>query len=185
MSDWIGMTVEPHTPPPDLKAQVLARAFAARRPRRWPLAVAAGVVLALAVSGLLWRRVNRLETRLAATRDTLGLIRWPGSRVTSIPVTIGTRAAVLSVFTDSTSDHMLVSCHNFPANAPDQTYQMWFVTEQGFRNAGLMTMDEDYSMVATLEMPEHAGKVTGFAMTVEPRSGSKEPRGPMLFRVKL
>lgn len=185
MSDWIGMAASPRPPRPELKPVVLARAFAARRPRRWPLAAAAGIVVALAVSGLLWRRVSRLENRLAATRDTLDLIREPGSRVISIPVVIDSRPGVLSVFTDSTSDRMLVACHNFPANAPNQTYQMWFVTEQGVRTAGLMTMDEDYPMVMTLEMPEEGGKVTGFAMSVEPRGGSQAPRGPMLFHVTL
>jgi anti-sigma-K factor RskA len=100
-------------------------------------------------------------------------------------VVIGSRAGVLSVFTDSTSERLLVACHNFPANAPDQTYQMWFVTERGIRNAGLMTMEEDYPMVMTLELPDEDGKVTGLAMSVEPRRGSTQPQGPMIFQVQL
>jgi anti-sigma-K factor RskA len=185
VSDWIGMSVEPRTPRPELKARVLGRAFAATRPRRWPLAVAAGLVLALAASGVLWRRVTRLETRLAATRDTLDLVREPGSRAMSIPVVIGSRAGVLSVFADSSAERVVIACHNFPANAPDQTYQMWFVTDRGMRNAGLMTMEEDYPMVMTLEPPEEGERVTGLAMSVEPRSGSTTPQGPMVFHVGL
>jgi anti-sigma-K factor RskA len=184
MSDWIGMAADPRSPRPELKQLVLARAFAARRPWRWPLAAAAGIVVALAVSGLLWRRAARLETRLAAARDTLDIIRQPGSRVISIPVVITSRPGVLTVFTDSTSERMVVACHDFPANAPNQTYQLWFVTDQGMRSAGLMTMDEDYPMVMSLEMPEE-GKVTGFAMSVEPRAGSQVPQGPMVFHVNL
>jgi anti-sigma-K factor RskA len=185
VSDWIGMSAEPRTPRAELKERILARAFAAQGPRRWPLAAAAGFLLALAVSGLLWRQVNRLGSQLAATRDTLDLIREPGSRAMSIPVVIGSRSAILSVFADSASERLVIACHNFPANAPNQTYQLWFVTPLGMRNAGLMTMDEDYPMVMTLEIPEEGGEVTGFAMSLEPRNGSATPQGPMLFHVNL
>lgn len=184
MSDWIGMSVEPRTPRPELRERILARALAARSPRRWPLAAAAGLLLALAASGLLWRRVGRLETSLAAARDTLDLMRQPGGRVVAIPIAFGSRAGELTVFTDTASHRLLITCHDFPPNAPGQTYQLWYVTDTGMRSAGLMTMDEDYPMVLALDMPQ-ADRVTGFAMSVEPRSGSTTPQGPMLFHVRL
>jgi anti-sigma-K factor RskA len=183
MSDWIGMAADPRSPRPELKPLVLARAFAARRPWRWPLAAAAGIVAALVVSGLLWRRAARLQHLLVATRDTLDLMRQPGSRVVSIPVVIGSRAGELTAFVDSASHRLLVSCHDFPANAPNQTYQLWFVTDRGMRSAGLMTMDVGHPMIMALEMPRQG--VTGLAMSVEPRGGSPAPQGPMVFHVNL
>jgi len=49
----------------------------------------------------------------------------------------------------------------------------------------VMPMDHDVPMVMTLEVPAGAGKVTGLAMSVEPRAGSKAPTGALVFRVEL
>lgn len=178
------MAAAPRTPRPELKAQTLARATARAARSRWGLGAAAGLLLALTGAGLLWRRVQRLETRLAAARDTLALVRTPGTRVVSARVRVGERIGLLTVFSDTASDRMLVTCRNFPANAPGQTYQMWFVTDRGMRSAGLMNMDDDYPMVTVVRVPEET-RVIGFAMSVEPRGGSATPHGPMLFDVKL
>src|SRR5256886_7747095 len=68
MTDWLGMSVPPRTPRPELKGRVLARALARRR--RWPLAVAAGlVVVAAGVGGAWW--AHRTVHALIAERDRL------------------------------------------------------------------------------------------------------------------
>jgi hypothetical protein len=186
MSHWIGMGVAPRVPRPELKALVLGRALAARRaPRAWALALAAVLALALAGSGLLWRRVSRLEGRLAATHDTLDLLRQPGTRVISIPVVVGSRTGDLTIFADSVSHRWLVTCHNLAPNAPGEAYQIWFVTEQGMRVAALMPMDQSTPMVVALETPRGAGRILGVAMSLEVRQGSAQPKGPMLFHVDL
>jgi hypothetical protein len=186
MSDWIGMGAAPRAPRPELKARVLGRALAARQATpAWGLAAAAVLALSLVGSGLLWRRVSRLEGRLAATRDTLDLLRQPGTRVIPIPVVVGSRTGELTIFADTVSHRWLVTCHNLAPNAPGQAYQLWFVTEQGMRMAALMPMDRDTPMVVALDMPRGAGKVMGVAMSVEVREGSAEPKGPMLFHVDL
>jgi anti-sigma-K factor RskA len=185
MSDWIGMTPAPRAPRPELKQRVLGRALAARPRSSWPIAAAAVLVLAVGASGVLWRRVARLEGRLAATEDTLNLLRRPGTRVITIPVATGTRVGVLTIFADSVSHRWLVTCHNLAPNAPDEAYQLWFVTERGLRSAALMVMDHDAPMIMALDMPSDAGNVMGVAMSVEGKTGSREPSGPMLFRVGL
>ena len=186
MSDWIGMDGAPRTPRPELKDRVMSRALAVRpAAQRWLLAAAAVLALSLLSSGLLWRRAARLEQRLAATRDTLDLLRQPGTRVIPIPVVVGSRTGELTIFVDSVTHRWLVTCHNLAPNAPGQAYQLWFVTEQGMRVAALMPMDGDTPMVLALDMPSGAGKVMGVAMSVEVREGSVEPKGPMLFHVDL
>ncbi|MGH7614852.1 MAG: anti-sigma factor [Gemmatimonadales bacterium] len=185
MSDWIGMTPAPRAPRPELKQRVLERALAARPWSPWAIAAAAVLVLAVGASGVLWRRGTRLEERLTATRDTLDLLRGPGTRVVTIPVATGTRVGVLTIFADTVAHRWLVTCHNFAPNAPDQAYQLWFVTERGMRSAALMVMDHDAPMIAALDMPSDAGTVMGVAMSVEGKSGSREPSGPMLFHVDL
>jgi hypothetical protein len=186
MSDWIGMGATPRAPRPELKARVLGRALATRRwSPAWALAAAAVLALSLAGSGLLWRRAARLEGRLAATRDTLDLLRQPGTRVIAIPVVTAGRRGELTIFADSVSHRWLVACHDFSPNAPGEAYVLWFVTEQGMRTAAWMPMDHDAPMVMALDMPRGAGKVMGVAMSVEVREGSVEPKGPMLFHVDL
>lgn len=186
MSDWIGMEVTPRPPRPELKARVLDRAFRARPAApRWALAAAAALVLSLVGAGLLWQRSARLEARLLATRDTLDLLRRPGTRVIPIPVVVGSRTGELTIFADSVTHRWLVTCHNLAPNAPGQAYQLWFVTKQGMRAAAVMPMDRDAPMVMALDMPSGAGKVMGVAMSVEVREGSASPRGPMLFHVEL
>ena len=186
MSDWIGMGATPRTPRPELKARVLGRARATRRRSpAWALAAAALLALSLAGSGLLWRRAARLEGRLTATRDTLNLLRQPGTRVIAIPVVLGSRSGELTIFADSSTHRWLVTCHNLAPNAPGQAYQLWFVTERGMRPAAVMPMDGDAPMVVALDMPSGAGRVMGVAMSVEVRAGSAQPKGPMLFHVDL
>jgi anti-sigma-K factor RskA len=185
MSDWLGMAANPRPPRPELKDLVLARALAAPRPAVWPLAAAALLVLGIMGGGLLWRRVVTLQADLAAARDTLGLLRQPGTRVIAIPVVTSGRPGELTIFADSLSHRWLVTCHNFSPNGPGEAYQLWFVTERGMRAAALMPMDGPTPMLVTLDMPEGAGKVMGLAMSLEPRAGSAEPKGPMLFHVDL
>ncbi len=186
MNDWIGMDAAPRTPRPELKARIVSRALAVRPSTPWwALAAAAGLALSLVGSGLLWRRAARVEQRLAATRDTLDLLRRPGTRVIPIPVVMGSRIGELTIFADTVSNRWLVTCHNLAPNAPGQAYQLWFVTERGMRMAAVMPMDRDTPMVIALDMPSGAGKVMGVAMSVEVREGSAEPKGPMLFHVDL
>ena len=152
MSAWIGMGAAPQVPRPELKARVLGRARAARPAApRWALAAAAVLALSLLGSGLLWQRATRLEQRLAATRDTLDLLRQPGTRVIQIPVVMGSRSGGLTIFVDSTTHRWLVTCHHLAPNAAGQAYQLWFVTEQGMRAAALMPMDGDVPMVMALD----------------------------------
>ena len=185
MSDWLGMAAAPRPPRPELKQRILARALAPRRRSLWPLAAAAALVLAAAGAALAWRQATRLEASLAASRDTLDLLRMPGTRVIAIPVVTAGRAGELTIFADSLSHRWLVTCHNMTPNAPGEAYQLWFVTERGMQMAALMPMDRPAPMVLALDMPRGIGKVMGVAMSVEPRAGSIEPKGPMVFHVDL
>lgn len=196
MTDWLGMAAHPRTPRPELKARVLARAVAARR-RPWRLAVAA--LLALAVvggggAGAYWsyRTVaalraerDRLAAVVASLQDSLALVKSTDARVVWIPVTTGGRVGGITIFADAVRHRWLVRCDGLAPNAPDQAYQMWFITDQGMQSAALMAMDHDRPMVMALEMPKQGGKVLGAAMTIEPRAGSAAPTGPVVFHKNL
>ncbi len=194
MTDWLGMSVPPRTPRPELKGRVLARALA--RWRRWPLAVAAALVVVAAGVGSAWwaqRTIaalaaerDRLTARVAALEDTVSsFIHDPATRLIQVPVSTGGRVGSVTVFADSARHRWLVRCDGLAPNAGDQAYQLWFVTDKGMRSAAVMAMDRDQPMVMGLPLPRTGERVTGAAMSIEPRAGSASPSGPMVFRLDL
>lgn len=197
MTDWLGMTPNPRDPRPELRARVLARAVRRRARRRWVwLAAAAVLVLALMGGVGYWAREaivalsadrDRLAAELAAVRDTLGFVRGPATRVAWIPVTTNGRLGAVTIFADSASRRWLVRCEGMAPNEPDETYQIWFVTSAGLKRAAVMTMDAQEATVMAMAfgVPDDVGLVTGAAMSIEPRGGSGEPRGPMVFHLRL
>jgi len=194
MTDWLGMSVPPRTPRPELKGRVLARAVA--RGRRWPLALAAALVVVTAGVGSAWwayRTIealgadrDRLAAHVAALEDTVSsFIHDPATRLIQVPVSTGGRVGSVTIFADSVRHRWLVRCDGLAPNARDQAYQLWFVTDQGMRPAAVMPMDRDQPMVMGLPLPQAGERVTGAAMSIEPRAGSMSPSGPMVFHVGL
>lgn len=192
MTDWLGMTAHPRAPRPELKAHVLARAYASRR-SRWPLAAAAALLLAGAGGGYWSYRTvtalraerERLMATVASLQDSLMLVKSPAAKVVWIPVTTGGRVGGVTIFADTVRHRWFVRCDGLTPNEPDQAYQIWFITADGMKSAALMPMDRDEPMVMALEMPKEGGRVMGAAMTIEPRAGSAEPKGPMVFHANL
>ena len=194
MTDWLGMSVPPRTPRPDLKGRVLARALARRR--RWPLALAAALVVVAGGVGSAWwaygridalgAERDRLAARVAALEDTVSsFIHDPATRLIQVSVSTGGRVGSVTIFADSARHRWLVRCDGLAPNARDQAYQLWFVTDKGMQPAALMAMDRDQPMVMGLPLPQAGERVMGAAMSIEPRAGSTSPSGPMVFRLEL
>src|SRR2546430_6825719 len=117
MTDWLEMSGPPRTPRPELKGRVWARALARRR--RWPLAVAAAlVVVAAGVGGAWWahRTIDalmaerdRLAARVAALDDTVArFIHDPATRLIPVPVSTGGRVGAVTIFARSVRPRWLV-----------------------------------------------------------------------------
>ena len=194
MTDWLGMTPRPVAPRAELRAEVLARARGAGRRPRWAAATALVAVVLLVVAGAWWAgvslrrlggRVRALETRLAAAQDTMRLLRGPGTRVVQVPVRTAGRLGSVTLFADTVAGRWYVACENLAANRPDEAYQLWFATDAGMVTAALMPMDRSEPMWMALGIPAGVARVTGAAMSIEPRRGSPSPTGPMLFRLNL
>lgn len=202
MTDWLGMIPNPRPPRPELRAQVLVRATRPERRARGGGWLAAAALLALALgsgAGYWTRRTiaalsaerDRLAADLAAVRDTLGFVRGTATRVAWVPVTTNGRLGGVTIFADSAARRWLVRCEGMAPNEPDETYQIWFVTAAGMKRAAVMTMGEAESTVMAMafDVPPDVGPVMGAAMSIEPRAGggggSAEPRGPMVFHLRL
>lgn len=180
-------------------SQELRGGSAGRGGVRWGrIAAAALLVLGLGGGAAYWARGvivalsserDRLTAELAAVRDTLGFVRGTATRVVWVPVTTNGRLGGVTIFADSASRRWLVRCEGMAPNEPDETYQIWFVTAGGMKRAAAMTMGEQESgvMVMAFAIPDDVGPVTGAAMSIEPRAGggSAEPRGPMVFHLRL
>ena len=204
MTDWLGMAAHPRPPRPELKGRVVARALASRRRGAW---LGAAAVLAFLVGGggafwayrtigALTAERDRLAAQVEALNDTVAtFIHGPATRLIQIPVSTGGRVGAVTIFADSLRHRWLVRCDGLAPNAPDQAYQLWFITRDGMKSAALMPMDTDQPMVMALDMPRGgaggaggAGVVEGVmgaALTIEPRAGSTAPRGPMVFHLLL
>ena len=192
MTDWLGILAQARTPRPELKGRVLERALAPRR--RWPLAVAAVFVLAMAGAGwwayhtidALTVERDELASRMVAYEDTVStFIHGSATQLIQIPVSTGGRVGAVTIFADSARHRWLVRCDGLAPNTRDQTYQLWFITETGMLTAAVMPMDQDRPMVMALDMPRAGGRVMGAAMSIEPRAGSTTPSGPMVFHRML
>jgi anti-sigma-K factor RskA len=153
--------------------------------------VAALLVLA-AGAGAWWtyRTIVALGTerdRLAAAlEDTVSsFLHGSATRLIQIPVSTGGRVGSVTIFADSVRHRWLVRCDGLAPNAQDQAYQLWFITDRGMEPAALMPMDADRAMVLALELPGTGERVLGAAMSIEPRTGSPQPRGPVVFHVEL
>lgn len=192
MMDWLGMAAAPRTPPPELKGRVLARVLAPQR--RWPLIAAAVFVTAVGVGawwatrtiGALTNERDRLAGRVGALEDTLAsFIHGAQTRLVQIPVSTGGRVGEVTIFADEARHRWLVRCDGLALNARDQAYQLWFITDKGMVTAALMPMDQERPMVMALPMPASSGRVLGAAMSIEPRTGSASPTGPIVFHREL
>lgn len=195
MSDWLGMGAAPRTPRSGMKERVLAHVLAPRRRlSRRALALAAVLVIVLGAAGYwtvqtvgsLRQEVAQLAGMLDRYRDTLNtFLRGPASHILYAPVTTNGRLGAVTILTDSVSRRWLVRCEGLAPNEVDETYQLWYLTDQGPRAAGLMPMMTSDPMTMTLEVPADSARVTGVAMSIEPRDGSAKPSGPMVFRLSL
>lgn len=177
------------TPPASGPKVIYSRA---RPERRWPLALAAVLALSAGILGWWgWRESHELAaTRgsltdaIAAYRDTLSLLRSPGTRVIDIPVSTNGQVGAVTIFADTLTHRWLVTAHHLAANQPGQVYQLWLITATGTVSASVIPVSGSAPTVEVLEMPK-GEEVTGVQMTIEKGLGAPAPTGPMVFHYLL
>lgn len=173
------------------------------RPRTWLQFVWAAAAVVLAVTSLLaWDSAKRLRRELRANQKQIGMLQeqlaqeklWfdvastPGARTArferSPHDTLGLGGRVTL---ESASHRVVVVVEG--AHAPEgREFELWALTPAGPRNLGLLAPDAQGRAVMRLEMPGDPVAVAGFAVSLEPAGGSRDPHapsGPVVIAAKL
>ena len=184
-----------------------AGARAADNPAFWgkaaTLAAAASLVAALLTGVLVGRRyaaqseelraqiriqkeeLARLEGQFRRTRDTILLVRSPGSKVIDLQGQEERAAAAARVFWDVRRGTWRLYADNLPAAGPGRTYQLWLVTAKAKISAGVFDPGAEEGASGTVSVPPEAGTVVAAAVTPEPEGGSSQPTGSILLLGKI
>jgi anti-sigma-K factor RskA len=176
----LGLAVEPVTPPPGLRARVLAAARepAVLEPRRWraavrvPLgAVAAMVVVALLGGLLAGERIG--ESRAPA----------PPSQVAHFTLTgHGTMAGASATVIDLEQDGIaLVSFDGLPQVPAGKLYEVWLITsDDRAEPAGIFLPDENGQRLLVVERPLKGYKLMAVTVEAAPSGVAQPTQAPEL-----
>jgi anti-sigma-K factor RskA len=204
----IATTMEPVSPPPEARHQILSAIHGQGRPNReihrsrpmWWLATAATVLVVFAV----WNefRVRTLSTEVAALRsgqvaseekarrlqqqnDRLtGLVSALTSRETRTMVLSGQEiapSASARVFLDAPHRRAFVFFDNLPQNPTDKSYQLWIIRadQASPQPAGIFDVNERGQAQLSVENLPLDTEIKAIAVTLEPRGGTTAPTGAM------
>ncbi len=194
-----------HAAPPRLAA---ARTPLPARPRSsivpWFLAIACAVAAALffflwkqtqsrSDQAIQWERDSTQKARaeadkLKAMMDSSSLrkqeidvldaaLTSPGASVFSLAGRRPDIPAAAAVFWDTKKNTWSVIAHLPPASK-GKDYQLWFMTADSTRSAGLIPVDASGHGFATVDVPPDLSKITGAEITLEPLGGSEQPTTP-------
>jgi anti-sigma-K factor RskA len=209
----IPFALEKQEPSPHAKARLMARvrndsAAAAKAPRErgfWAraglLSAAAALAAALLTGTMVGRRYEaltgnlraqirsqreelaRLRQEFSRARDTILLVRSPGSKVVDLQGQNAAAASAARVFWDVRRGTWRLYPSNLPPAGPGKTYQLWLVTSSRKISAGVFPPAEEAS--GTVSVPVESGPVVALAVTPEPEGGSPQPTGEILLLGKL
>jgi hypothetical protein len=197
-------------PPDEIRAALLRRVGASRRPRPvrvvpWLIGTAAAAVAAAVLSGVfvaaryearlgqmareqarvkdaLVKHEEALREQMAVYRSAAELLRDPATRVVELRGQPAAPAALARVVWHDASGGMLFAA-NLPPVPAGQAYELWTIAGAAPRAAGVFTPDS--AGRATLTVPAAPGSpVKVFAVTLEPASGVDAPTGPMVLASK-
>lgn len=139
-------------------------------------------------NGLLAARLDEQGRTLAGLRDALDaqaqilrLVGGPRILTAMLAPKDGSGAAGRVMLDSSTGDAAIVLSGLTPA-AEGKTYELWAI--RGNRPpepAGLVTVNAERGVATSVPPIDAPKEVTAFAVSLEPRGGSKSPTGPIVL----
>jgi hypothetical protein len=187
------------TPPPDLKARVLAAAepttpavealatapaspAPTRRLVSWPRlvgAIAAALLLAVGLDNA------RLRRELALQRDVMTTLQQPNVLMSfALAGVDGGRGAVGRVVLDLDAKKAAVVIHDLPALPSGEVYRLWARVGEQHVPCGNLTAAADGTVVAQLPIPVDAytSPVRALVLTRETARDAASPQGAAVMR---
>lgn len=107
----------------------------------------------------------------------------PGANVICLASRRPGAAAAAAIFRDTNKSAWIVLGHLPPAPSGKE-YQLWLVTPDGRKSAGLVPVEASGHGFATLDLPPGLGKVSAMEITTEPTGGSPQPTTPPIVTGK-
>jgi anti-sigma-K factor RskA len=191
----LALSETPIAPPPAVKQHLLAEIQAETRivrPQRftWSNLVpwAAAACAMLAAVGL-WRQNGRLQELGYDMRERITSLEqrdeFSTMRIATLSAQVSAYEKALAVVIfDSREQQGIVQIDQFPIPAPDRDYQLW-VLEPGGRppvSAGLVPVSPGGGITRIAFKPVKAvPHIDAFAISVEPKGGSEQPSGEVVF----
>lgn len=170
----------------------------------WMLAVLCAVAAALffffwrqtqkqSEQAIQWQRDAAHEARAEADRlrsltDTVKLqkneidaldaaLSSPGASVIYLAARRPDSLTAAAIFWDTRKNAWIVFGHLAPAPAGKE-YQLWFVTPNGRKSAGLVPIDASGHGFAVIDLPPDMPRLNAVEITLEPMGGSEQPTSP-------
>jgi anti-sigma-K factor RskA len=193
---WMGAAVAPVTPPPELRARVLASvavrpAIPGARPATglWrAMVAAAGLAIAAMVAALvmyaagLSARVQAIEGELAAERDLATFLASPDTATIVLAGTEQSPKARLKLVYDRRSGRAILFGYDLPPAPEGKAYQLWFIAGGKPLPGRVFSPDTTGRGSWKEEVPPEGREASVFAITVEPAGGMTAPTGPMVLK---
>lgn len=192
----LGLAVDPVTPPPALKASIMAQlattpqlpavtletlpAYSTPATRkaqsRWftrpvtALAAAAAAVVLIVGGGVVANTITTNNFQQAQSNQLAAIESASDSQRLSAPVASGGTATLVWSQELASSVLMVDGITSLPST---HVYELWYINEAGARPAGTFTVDASGTTWQVLDGQMSAGDTVG--LTVEPRGGSPLP----------
>jgi len=193
-------------PPATARARLLsalaneprARTVPKRSPSWWLLApMAAAIVLAAAISIVLWRQNNALRQDLAQqlkqsgesqsevqrAREVLALLSAPDAiRVTLVATNAKPQPQGKAIYRSQTGSLVFLAS-NFAPLPPEKAYELWLLPTSGAAPIPVGVFKPDSQGSASVLMPSLPKdlQAKAFAVTIEPETGSSTPTMPIIL----
>lgn len=175
------------TPPPDLKAQIMAEVgrtqqlspvvpdqLAARRrqlPRAAGILAAAAAIVLVAVGSVAVLR----DRGGGGEAEVVDLLAAPDARLATLEGETGTLRVVWS----AARDQVAVVGDGLADPGPGRTYALWFLVDDGVTPAGLFEPGSGGAIRQVVDVADIDG--LGFGVSIEPDGGSPQPTGEVLY----
>lgn len=149
------------------------RARRRRRPRRSAV-FAAVAALVVALAGV----VTVLRNSADGDAEVLALLSAPDATVVTLDPVAGAGGSMQVVWSPA-GDDVAVLAGGVDGAGVGSAYALWLVLPDGVVPAGLFTPDADGTVRTVLAVDDL--DAVGWAVTVEPASGSQQPTGEVLY----